>query len=138
VIGPAHEAAIRATEPAFDLFERIEATGAAGPGSANALKSKALPLTGGPDSLRPPAQRSVYGELVATGQGDAFVTYRTKATLARREYPALQAGPSSRPTGSTRRDVQAGGSGEPSDQVRRPLSYRRRLRNTYGMMPPLR
>lgn len=75
---------------AFLLFERIEATGAAAAGSADVLKRKALQLTGGPNSPRGPAGRSVYGELVATGQADAFVTYCTNASSARREHPTLQ------------------------------------------------
>ena len=75
---------------AFSMFDRIESSGAAGPGSAAALKAKALQLTGGPDSPAPPPGRNVYGELVATGQADAFITYCTNATLARREHAALQ------------------------------------------------
>lgn len=75
---------------AFSLFDRIEVTGAAGPGSAIRLKRKALQLTGGQDSPRPPAGASVYGELVASGQADVFVTYCTNAALARRERPSLQ------------------------------------------------
>lgn len=75
---------------AFTMFERFEATGATGPGSADALKRKALQLTGGPNSPRPPAGRNVYGDLVATGQADAFVTYCTNASAARREHPQLQ------------------------------------------------
>ena len=75
---------------AFEMFERIESTGAAGPGSAAALKARALQLTGGPNSPPPPANCSVYGELVAAGQADAFVTYCTNATWARREQPQLQ------------------------------------------------
>jgi molybdate transport system substrate-binding protein len=75
---------------AFNMFDRIESSGAAGPGSAAALKSKALQLTGGPNSPAPPPGRNVYGELVASGQADVFITYCTNATLARREQPALQ------------------------------------------------
>jgi ABC-type molybdate transport system substrate-binding protein len=75
---------------AFALFDRIEATGAAGRGAADALKAKALQLTGGPGSPAPPAGRNVYGELVATGQADAFVTYCTNAASARREHAGLQ------------------------------------------------
>jgi len=75
---------------AFTMFERIESSGTAGPGSAAALKAKALQLTGGPGSPAPPAGRNVYGELVAGGQADAFVTYCTNAIAARREHPALQ------------------------------------------------
>lgn len=75
---------------AFSMFDRIESSGAAGAGSAAALKAKALQLTGGPDSPAPPPGRNVYGELVATAQADAFITYCTNATLARRERPSLQ------------------------------------------------
>ena len=75
---------------AFAMFDRIEASGAAGPGSAAALKAKALQLTGGPDSPLPLVRKTVYGELVATGQADVFVTYCTNAIAARREHPALQ------------------------------------------------
>ncbi|MEO8280269.1 MAG: molybdate ABC transporter substrate-binding protein [Ideonella sp.] len=75
---------------AFAMFEKIESEGVGGPGSAGVLKAKALQLTGGPNSPQPPAGRSVYAELVATGQADAFVTYCTNASLARREQPTLQ------------------------------------------------
>jgi molybdate transport system substrate-binding protein len=75
---------------AFTMFERMESMGAAGAGSAEALKRKALQLTGGPSSPKPPAGRSVYGELVAAGQADAFITYCTNASAARREQPTLQ------------------------------------------------
>jgi ABC-type molybdate transport system substrate-binding protein len=75
---------------AFTVFERIEATGAAGAGSAALLKRKALQLTGAPDSPRPTSDRSVYGELVATGKADAFLTYCTNAFLARSEQSGLQ------------------------------------------------
>lgn len=75
---------------AFMMFERIESTGAGPAGSAAALKAKALQLTGGPNSPPPPADRNVYGELVAQGQADVFITYCTNAALARREQPALQ------------------------------------------------
>lgn len=75
---------------AFEMFDRIEATGAAGAGSAAALKARALQLTGGPNSPAPPANRSVYGDLVAGGRADAFVTYCTAAAQARREQPQLQ------------------------------------------------
>jgi molybdate transport system substrate-binding protein len=75
---------------AFSMFDRLEATGATGPGSAEALKRKALQLTGGPNSPKPPAGRNVYGDLVASGQADAFITYCTNASAARREHPQLQ------------------------------------------------
>jgi molybdate transport system substrate-binding protein len=75
---------------AFEMFERIESSGAAPSGSAQALKAKALLLTGGPQSAPPPADRNVYGVLMAEGRADVFITYCTNATLARREVPGLQ------------------------------------------------
>lgn len=75
---------------AFEMFERIESTGAAPAGSAAALKAKALQLTGGPQSPPPPPDRSVYGALVGAGQADVFITYCTNAVQARREVPTLQ------------------------------------------------
>jgi len=75
---------------AFQMFERIEASGAAPAGSAAALKAKALQLTGGPDSPQPPPGRSLYGMLVEAGKADVFITYCTNATEARQQHPAQQ------------------------------------------------
>jgi ABC-type molybdate transport system substrate-binding protein len=75
---------------AFEMFERIESSVAAGAGSAAALKAKALQLTGGPNSPPPPAGRNVYGMLVAEGKADVFVTYCTNATQARQQVSTLQ------------------------------------------------
>lgn len=75
---------------AFALFEKVEATGAAPAGSAQALARKALQLTGGPNSPQPPAGRNVYGMLVATGQADVFLTYCTNAAVVVAEEPGLQ------------------------------------------------
>lgn len=75
---------------AFELFERIEQTGAGPAGSAKALAAKALQLTGGPNSPAPPAGRSVYGQLVAEGRADLFLTYCTNAAAAHRQQPGLQ------------------------------------------------
>ena len=75
---------------AFRMFELIESTGAAGPGSTAALKSRALQLTGGPNSPPPPTNRNVYGAIMAAGQADVFITYCTNAAIARREVPSLQ------------------------------------------------
>lgn len=75
---------------AFELFERVERTGAAPAGSAKALATKALQLTGGPNSPPPPPGRNVYGMLVATGQADVFLTYCTGAVAVLAEEPALQ------------------------------------------------
>ena len=75
---------------AFQMFDRIESSGAAGAGSAAALKTKALQLTGGPNSLQPPAGRNLYGLLVDEGQADVFITYCTNATEAKQQTPTLQ------------------------------------------------
>lgn len=75
---------------AFQMFDRIESTGAAGAGAAGALKAKALQLTGGPSSPQPPPGRSLYGLLVEEGRADVFVTYCTNAEEARRQSPSLQ------------------------------------------------
>lgn len=75
---------------AFEMFDRIERTGAGPGGSAAALKAKALQLTGGPNSPPPPTDRNVYGAIVAAGQADVFVTYCTNAAIAVREQPALR------------------------------------------------
>ncbi|MDM0104532.1 extracellular solute-binding protein [Variovorax sp. J22R24] len=75
---------------AFELFEKVERSGAAPAGSAKSLAGKAMQLTGGPNSPAPPAGRNVYGMLVATGQADVFLTYCTNAVLAVAEEPGLQ------------------------------------------------
>jgi molybdate transport system substrate-binding protein len=75
---------------AFEMFERIEKSGAAPAGSAERLKAKALQLTGGPNSPPPPADRNLYGVLMSTGQADVFITYCTNAAVARKEVPTLQ------------------------------------------------
>ena len=75
---------------AFEMFERIESTGAAPPGAAVRLKTKALQLTGGPNSPPPPLDRNVYAALTAEGKADVFITYCTNAEVARKEVPQLQ------------------------------------------------
>ncbi len=73
---------------AWTMFERIEQQGRAG--AFRALSAKALQLTGGPNSPPPPAERNVYGVLVAEGQADIFITYCTNASLALSEQPQLR------------------------------------------------
>jgi len=70
---------------AVQVFERIEQGGVAG--ASAILSAKALQLTGGPNSPPPPADRSVYGVLVAQGAADLFITYCTNAVVAAREQP---------------------------------------------------
>jgi ABC-type molybdate transport system substrate-binding protein len=73
---------------AWQMFERIEQGGVAN--AFALLGGKALQLTGGPQSPPPPADRNVYGMLVAQGAADLFITYCTNAVLAQREEPALK------------------------------------------------
>ena len=70
------------------VFERIERQGRRG--AFKQLADKALQLTGGPNSPPPPAGRNVYGELVAQGRADLFVTYCTNAVAALAEKPELR------------------------------------------------
>jgi ABC-type molybdate transport system substrate-binding protein len=74
---------------AWRFFERIESSGAGGPGSAQQLKQRALQLVGGPGSPTAPPDRSLYAQLLGEGRADVFVTYCTNAALAARENPAL-------------------------------------------------
>ena len=76
---------------AVQVFERIERSGVAG--AAGQLSAKALQLTGGPNSPPPPADRSVYGVLVAQGAADLFLTYCTNAVVAVREQPGQRSVP---------------------------------------------
>jgi molybdate transport system substrate-binding protein len=79
-------------DPAGDytwaMFERIEQQGR--PGAFKTLSTKALQLTGGPNSPPPPEGRNVYGALMASGQADVFITYCTNAVVAQAEEPALR------------------------------------------------
>jgi ABC-type molybdate transport system substrate-binding protein len=72
---------------AWEVFEKAEALR---PGSFATLDAKALKLTGGPASAKPPEGRNPYGWVMEQGQADLFLTYCTNAVLARREVPALQ------------------------------------------------
>lgn len=67
---------------AWKVFRRIDTLRA---GSLTTLEVKALQLTGGPTSPKPPADRSVYGTLIERGEADLFLTYCTNALVAARE-----------------------------------------------------
>lgn len=67
---------------AWLLFEKADRQR---PGAYKSLDAKALKLTGGPDSPPPPADRSVYGVLIAEHKADIFLTYCTNAMQAVRE-----------------------------------------------------
>jgi molybdate transport system substrate-binding protein len=71
---------------AFQLFDKADAVR---PGAGKILAGKALKLTGGPNSPPPPADRVVYGVLVARGAADIFLTYCTNALAAQKEEPQL-------------------------------------------------
>jgi ABC-type molybdate transport system substrate-binding protein len=74
---------------AWEVFRRVEQSGRAD--ASRILGAKALQLTGGPASPpAPPGPGSVYGNWVAQGGADIFLTYCTNATVAAREQPALQ------------------------------------------------
>lgn len=90
-LGTSTPGADPAGDYAWQVFDRIEASGR--PGAAAALKAQALQLTGGPASPPPPPDRSAYGVLVAQGAADVFVTYCTAAVVAVREQPGLQLQP---------------------------------------------
>ena len=60
------------------------------PGAYAILDAKALKLTGGPGSPRPPADRSVYSALISERKADIFLTYCTNALVAQKENPDQQ------------------------------------------------
>lgn len=72
---------------AWELFAKADALK---PGSLTLLDGKALKLTGGPDSPKPPAGRNTYGWVMAERQADLFLTYCTNARLAQAEVPDLR------------------------------------------------
>jgi molybdate transport system substrate-binding protein len=72
---------------AWSLFARA---GRVQAGAQAVLENKALKLTGGADSPPPPKDRSQYGQLVAEGKADLFLTYCTNALQAKQENAALQ------------------------------------------------
>lgn len=67
---------------AWTVFRRVDELRS---GSFKVLEGKALQLTGGPTSPRPPTDRSVYGGIVERGEADVFLTYCTNALVAARE-----------------------------------------------------
>jgi molybdate transport system substrate-binding protein len=71
---------------AWAVFRKAEKLS---PGAFATLE-KALQLTGGPSSPPAPQGRSIYGELLAQGAADIFLTYCTNALAAQRENPTQQ------------------------------------------------
>jgi ABC-type molybdate transport system substrate-binding protein len=75
---------------AWLLFEKAEQLR---PGTFARLDSKALKLTGGPNSPPPPTDRSVYGLLLAERKADIVLTYCTNAVTAAREVSGARVVP---------------------------------------------
>lgn len=72
---------------AWALFGRADAVQ---PGATARLQAKALQLTGGADSPKPPAGRGTYAWVMDQGQADVFLTYCTNAVSAQKEVPRLR------------------------------------------------
>ncbi len=72
---------------AWELFGKADAIRH---GSTAMLETKALQLTGGPDSAQPPEGRNPYAWVMSEDRADLFVTYCTNAVLAQRDTPSLQ------------------------------------------------
>ncbi len=86
-VGTSTPKADPAGDYAWDLFRKADAVR---PGSLGTLDAKALKLTGGPDSAKPPEGRNPYAWVMAERQADLFLTYCTNAKLAAKEVPALK------------------------------------------------
>lgn len=72
---------------AWALFRKADAVQT---GAYAALGAKALKLTGGADSPKPPAGRGTYAWVMDQGQADVFLTYCTNAVAAQKEVPRLK------------------------------------------------
>lgn len=72
---------------AWEIFRKADRIKS---GNFTALTGKALQLTGGPGSEKPPEGRNPYGWVMAEKKADVFLTYCTNAVSAKKEVPALQ------------------------------------------------
>jgi len=72
---------------AWELFAKADKLRS---GVQAVLAGKALQLMGGPSSPPAPANRVIYGALVAGGKADMFLAYCTGARAAQRENPDQQ------------------------------------------------
>ena len=63
------------------------------PGAYAQLDAKALKLTGGASSPKPPAGRGTYAWVMEQRQADVFLTYCTNAVSAQAEVPSLRVVP---------------------------------------------
>lgn len=72
---------------AWELFRKADGVRS---GAYAALDAKALKLTGGADSPKPPAGQGTYAWVMDQGQADVFLTYCTNAVAAQKEVPRLK------------------------------------------------
>jgi ABC-type molybdate transport system substrate-binding protein len=72
---------------AWELFQKAEKIKK---GSFDILSTKALQLTGGPDSEKAPEGKNPYGWVMSEKKADVFLTYCTNAVLAQKEVPAVK------------------------------------------------
>jgi len=72
---------------AWELFAKADKLRS---GAQAVLAAKALQLMDGPSSPPAPANRVIYGALVADGQADIFLAYCTGARASQRENPGQQ------------------------------------------------
>lgn len=72
---------------AWAVFAKAEALKA---NAKTTLETKALQLTGGPESAKPPKDRNPYAWVMENKQADVFLTYCTNAVLAQKEVPSLK------------------------------------------------
>ena len=72
---------------AWELFKKADKIK---DGSFAILSTRALQLTGGPDSEKAPEGRNPYGWVMSERKADVFLTYCTNAVLAQKEVPALK------------------------------------------------
>lgn len=71
---------------AWKLFEKADAMNK---GNFEVLSTKALQLTGGPESEKAPEGRNQYGWVMEEKKADLFLTYCTNAVLAQKEVQPL-------------------------------------------------
>lgn len=86
-VGTSTPKADPAGDYAWAVFAKAEVVK---PNAKAALETKALQLTGGPESVKSPKDRNPYGWVMENKQADIFLTYCTNAVLAKKEVPSLQ------------------------------------------------
>lgn len=72
---------------AWAMFRQADALW---PGAGIQLQRKAQKLTGDASLPAPPPGCGTYAWVMASGQADVFITYRTNAVIAQRELPSLR------------------------------------------------